>query len=158
MRALTNATRMMMTMHTLSSSCRWPALFISTLALSACAAHTTSPALSADQDMTHILSALDTTGAVRFPMVRDGSVLPAEMNRPVSWHWQGPLDQAVRLLAARAGYRTEIPAHTTTPVIRIDRDDTTLGRLFDEMAAASADVAGIEIDVPDHLVKVVWHA
>lgn len=157
MRALTNATRIMMTMPTLPS--RHHGVLLTTgLILSACAPHAPPPAPSVDQGMTHILSALDQTGAVRFPMVREGSVLPSEMNRPVSWHWEGPLDQGVRILAARAGYRTDIPSHTAPPVIRIDRDDTTLGGLFDELAAASASTARIEIDVPDHTIRILWHA
>lgn len=128
------------------------------LSISACAPRESEPQPTVDQGMAHILNSFDQVGAVRFPMVRAGSVLPAEMNRPMSWHWSGPVDRAVLLIANRLGYQAEIPAASAVPTVRIDREDTTIGGLLDEIAAASAGRAVIEVDVPNHTLRVIWHA
>lgn len=126
-------------------------------ALTACAPEP-PPVHPFDQDMNHILGALDQTGAVRFPMVREGSVLPAEMNRPVNWRWQGPLDEGVRLVAKEAGYQVDIPACSTFPTITIDQSNATLGSLLDEMASASSQAAVISVDVPHHAIRITCNA
>ena len=107
--------------------------------------------------MHHILMAFDRAGAVRFPLVRPGSVLPPEMGQPVSWYWDGPVDQAVRLLAKRLGYAIAIPPNPHPPLIAIDQDDTTMGALLDEVAAAADGQAEIDVDVLHHVIEVQWN-
>lgn len=131
-------------------------LMLSTLC--ACSRQGSLPVHTYDQDMNHIMSALDQIGAVRFPLVRAGSVLPAEMNRPVSWHWQGTLDKAVRLIADRIGYRFEIPPCSTPPIIVINQKATTFGDLLDEMATAASGRADIWVDIPNHVIRISWNA
>ncbi|WP_215767227.1 DotD/TraH family lipoprotein [Gluconobacter cerinus] len=126
--------------------------------LCACSEQTQPPVHPYDQNMNHILSALDQIGAVRFPLVRAGSVLPAEMNRPVRWQWQGPLDEGVRLIATQVGYQTDIPPCASPPIIEVDQKTTTLGRLLDEMAAASSGHADIWVDIPHHVIRISWNA
>ncbi|MBS1023070.1 DotD/TraH family lipoprotein [Gluconobacter kondonii] len=126
--------------------------------LCACSEQPRPPVRPFDQDMNHILSALDQIGALRFPLVRAGSVLPAEMNRPVSWHWQGPLDEGIRLIARRVGYETEIPPCPAPPIIAVDQQATTFGRLLDEMASASSGHADIWVDIPHHVIRITWNA
>jgi defect in organelle trafficking protein DotD len=110
------------------------------------------------QDMRQVLSALDAHAAVRFPMVRAGSVLPAEMKRPVDWHWTGPADEAVRIIAARVGYSAVVPSPSHGPIVSIDRDDAPISSLLDEIASAAGERMSIEVDVVSHIIRVVWNA
>ncbi|GBR41045.1 hypothetical protein AA3266_2738 [Gluconobacter kondonii NBRC 3266] len=80
------------------------------------------------------------------------------MNRPVSWHWQGPLDEGIRLIARRVGYETEIPPCPAPPIIAVDQQATTFGRLLDEMASASSGHADIWVDIPHHVIRITWNA
>lgn len=126
-------------------------------AVSSCAHQGTAAAPTASQEMHHILTAFDQVGAVRFPLVRQGSVLPPEMEKPVSWYWQGPVDQAVRIVADRVGYAVDIPPDPDPPVISISEENTTMAGLLDEMAAAATDQAEIDIDVQSHTIRVKWN-
>ena len=108
------------------------------------------------QGMAHVLAALDTAGSVRFPMVRSGSVLPAELERPMSWHWQGPLDRAVRIMATRLNYTAIVPPANKVPLVNIDRSNSTAAGLLDELAAASDEQARIDVDVIHHTIQITW--
>ncbi|GBR20221.1 hypothetical protein AA105894_2504 [Asaia spathodeae NBRC 105894] len=117
-----------------------------------------SPAEPIAQDMGHVLRGFDKIGAMRFPMVRDGSVLPAELQRPMSWVWRGPVDQAVKILAERIGYRTVIADKPDAPTVTFSVDHGTAATILDEMASGLENRASIMIDVPQHLIRVDWHA
>lgn len=126
--------------------------------LASCSAPPPPAAVPIAQDMGHVLRGFDGIGAVRFPMVRAGSVLPAELQRPMSWHWNGPADQAVRILAARIGYAADVIGHSPAPVVIFDIEGGTAASIVDEMAAALENRASIAVDVPHHLIRVDWHA
>lgn len=123
-----------------------------------CMTPPTPPAEPIAQDMGHVLRGLDTIGAMRFPMVRDGSVLPAELQRPMSWTWRGPVDQAVKILAERIGYGTVVADKPDVPPVAFSVDHGTAASILDEMASGLENRASITIDVPQHLIRVDWHA
>lgn len=139
-----------------------PCMVLATaLALTACGERSAAPQPTAPtmaQEMSGLLETMDGLGQIRFPMVRPGSVLPAEMNRPMSWHWSGSLDDAVRILARRVGYAAVTPAAAHTITVRVDDDHATAGRLFDHLAAAADPRAEIDIDVPLHTIRILCHA
>ncbi|GBQ91180.1 hypothetical protein AA0535_2230 [Asaia krungthepensis NRIC 0535] len=91
-------------------------------------------------------------------MVRAGSVLPGELQRPMSWHWNGPVDRAVQILAARIGYAADVAGRSTAPIVIFDIERGTAASILDEMAAALENRASIAVDVPHHLIRVDWHA
>lgn len=126
--------------------------------LAACSGRPAPAAAPIAQDMGHVLRDFDDIGAVRFPMVRTGSVLPSELQRPMSWHWDGPVDQAVRILAARIGYAADTVGQPVAPVLHFDIEHGTAASILDEMAAALETRASIAVDVPHHLIRVAWHA
>lgn len=129
-------------------------------ALTACGGHRTAapPATpTMAQEMSGLLETMDGLGQIRFPMARPGSVLPAEMNRPMSWHWSGRLDDGVRLLAGRVGYSVITPPAAHAITVRVDDDNTTAGRLFDHLAASADPRAEIDIDVPRHTIRIICH-
>ena len=136
-------------------------LLATALALAACSGHPAAPPPTTPttaQEMSGLLETMDGLGQIRFPMVRPGSVLPAEMNRPMSWHWSGPLDDAVSILARRVGYAAVTPAPAHAITVRVDDDNTTAGRLFDHLAAGADPRAEIDIDVPRHTIRIICHA
>ncbi|MBB2156614.1 DotD/TraH family lipoprotein [Gluconacetobacter diazotrophicus] len=105
------------------------------------------------QDMNLVLSALDAHAAVRFPMLRSGSVLPAEMNRPVDWHWSGHITDGVRLIATKVGYTAIVPERNDGPVVSIDRENVPIHSVLDELAAAAGTRMTIEVDIPSHVIR-----
>lgn len=126
--------------------------------LAACSASSPPPPVPIAQDMGHVLRGFDDIGAVRFPMVRAGSVLPSELQRPMSWHWNGPVDRAVRILASRIGYTADVVGQSTAPIVVFDIARGTAASILDDMAADLENRASIAVDVPHHLIRVDWHA
>lgn len=134
------------------------AALVTSLSLQACAPSPSDPPPPIDQQMEDVLTALDRTGMVRFPMVRPGSVLPAELERPFNWHWTGALEDGVKEIATRVGYRFLTSPSPPHPSIRIDRDQTSAAALLDALASASTAYATIDVDIRSHTIRVSWHA
>lgn len=112
------------------------------------------------QQMHHISLALEKAGHPSYPMARPGTVLPLELQRPASWHWKGPLTEAIAILGGEVGYVPSVPTRpsgTRDPIIAIDLDDVTLGDLIAEAADAGADSADITTDTEAHTIRIQWH-
>lgn len=137
----------------------FPAALLCTLAgvLAGCAPPPPAPVRGIAQDMTAVLHSMDQMGQVRFPMVRPGSVLPAELRRPMAWRWTGRLDTAVRLIGERVGYTVVTPLTPTSPLISIDEPDSTAAGLLDALAAAAEPEARIDVDLLSHTIRISWH-
>jgi len=75
----------------------------------------------------------------------------------MSWHWNGPVDRAVQILAARIGYAADIADRSAAPIVIFDIEHGTAATILDEMAAALENRASIAIDVPHHSIRVDWH-
>lgn len=86
--------------------------------------------------------------------------VPAELQRPMTWAWSGPLDAGVKVLADRVGYRLVVTASPgTAPVeVAVSRRDARLLDLFEALGTAAGTRATVIVD-PDHRqVEVRYHA
>lgn len=142
-------------MNSLSSFLRPTLMLLAPLL--ACSAPPRPQAPPLSQQMATLLGSMDRIGLVRFPLVRPGSVLPAEFNRPVSWHWSGTLEQGVSEIARQVGYRADVANTTSGPIIAISEDNATEATLLDELSAASNPTAEVDVDIPAHVIRIIRH-
>jgi defect-in-organelle-trafficking protein DotD len=94
------------------------------------------------------------------PIARnDNPVIPAELQKIVTFAWQGPLDGAVRQLAASIGYTVKIsdPHHRAVLAVGIDSGPKPIVELFRDLGTAAGDRATIELDPQHHRVEVRHH-
>ena len=85
--------------------------------------------------------------------------VPAELQRPVTWAWSGPLDAGAKALADRVGYRLVVTASPeTAPVdVAVSRRDARILDLFEALGNAAGTRATVIVD-PDHRqVEVRYH-
>ena len=86
--------------------------------------------------------------------------IPAELQRPVTWAWSGPLDAGVKALADHVGYRLVVTASSgTAPVnVAVNMQDVRILDLFEALGNAAGAQATVIVD-PDHRqVEVRHHA
>ncbi|WP_294532798.1 DotD/TraH family lipoprotein [uncultured Rhodoblastus sp.] len=87
------------------------------------------------------------------------TVVPGELDRQVSFQWNGSLDDAIRELAKLVGYAVEIKgASPFTPRVQVSIDPAPrrvydLFRMLGEQAGSQA---GVRLDSQHHLVEVVY--
>lgn len=91
-------------------------------------------------------------------MQRPGSVLPAEMNKPLRWVWTGPLDEGVRLIARTVGYSVLSNPISDSPIVSIHHASSTAGELLNQLAAAGNPDMEVDIDILHHSIRVYRHA
>ena len=87
-------------------------------------------------------------------------VAPAELQRLVSLAWSGPLDEGVKTLADRIGYRFVVTAPSRTGPVQVAVNMTNVPAIdllqaFGNAAGASATVM---VDPDRHQVEVQYHA
>ena len=86
--------------------------------------------------------------------------IPAELQRPVTWAWSGPLDAGVKALADHVGYRLVVTASPgAAPVnVAVNMQDARILDLFEALGNAAGAQATVIVD-PDHRqVEVRHHA
>ena len=89
----------------------------------------------------------------------DDPIVPAELQKIVTFAWQGPLDGAVRQLAASIDYTVRIsgPHHPAALSVGIDSGPKPIAELFRELGAAAGERATVELDPLHHRVEVTHH-
>jgi len=86
-------------------------------------------------------------------------VMPADLQRVVSFAWRGSLDQAVAKLAASVGYtfyRTA-PANAQPLDIAIRLKSVPAYQVFEALGAEAGARATVEVDPLHHQVEVIHH-
>jgi defect in organelle trafficking protein DotD len=86
-------------------------------------------------------------------------VMPADLQRVVSFAWRGPLDQAVAKLAASVGYtfyRTA-PVNAQPLDIAIRLKSVPAYQVFEALGAEAGARATVEVDPLHHQVEVIHH-
>lgn len=86
--------------------------------------------------------------------------VPAELQRPVTWAWSGPLDAGVKVLADRVGYRLVVTASPEAALIdvAVSQRNARILDLFEALGTAAGTRATVIVD-PDHRqVEVRYHA
>ena len=86
-------------------------------------------------------------------------VVAAELDRPVSFVWNGLLDDGVRTLADRVGYRMTVTAPNPSKPLSVAVNlfnDTALAA-FQALGNAAGASATVIVDPDHHLVEVDHH-
>lgn len=85
-------------------------------------------------------------------------VMQAELERPVSRAWSGPLDQGVKALADRIGYRfTSTGPHAVPVAVAVNMTNVPILDLFRAMGVAAGTSATVVLDPDQHQVEVQHH-
>ncbi len=86
-------------------------------------------------------------------------VTAAELERPVSLAWSGPIDQGVKALADCIGYQVAIsaPANPRPIQVAVDMTDVPILDLFEAMGTAAGTSATVVVDPDHHRVEVQHH-
>ena len=89
------------------------------------------------------------------------AVIPAELRRPATWSWSGPLDAGAKVLADRIGYRLVVTGQLTgaTPVsVAVAMQYARILDLFEALGTAAGTRATVIVDPDHHQVEVRHHA
>ncbi|MGI4802820.1 MAG: DotD/TraH family lipoprotein [Janthinobacterium lividum] len=86
-------------------------------------------------------------------------VMVAELERPVSLAWSGPIDQGVKALADRIGYRFySTGPHSGVPIaVGVNLTNVPILDLFRAMGDAAGTSATVVVDPDHHQVEVQHH-
>ena len=87
------------------------------------------------------------------------SVMPADLQRVVSFEWNGPLDQAVAKLSASIGYTfyTTAPANAAPLEVSIRMASVPAYQVFQSLGAEAGTRATVQVDPLHHQVQVIHH-
>ena len=131
-------------------------MLLAPIALAACH-HPPPPQLTLGQQMAILDAQANALAATRYPVRRPGSVLPAELERPVSWHWSGTLRDGLGEIARQIGYHLIMDDTGPGPVVAIHETTATEASLIDELSLAAGPRYHVDIDVPTHEIRVSRH-
>jgi defect-in-organelle-trafficking protein DotD len=86
-------------------------------------------------------------------------VMPADLQRLVSFEWSGPLDQAVAKLAASIGYTfyTTAPANAQPLDVAVQMSSVPVYQIFQTLGAEAGTRATVQVDPLHHQVQVIHH-
>ena len=106
-------------------------------------------------DMTRIGEAYPATYA---PAPDAGSVVPAELQKPVQFVWTGPLDAGVKKLADSIGYVVTIykPDNARPLPVAVNVSGQVLGA-FEALGNQAGTTATVAVDPLHHQVQVTHH-
>jgi defect in organelle trafficking protein DotD len=88
------------------------------------------------------------------------TVVPAELQKVVAFAWQGPLDGAVRKLAASVGYSVMVsaPPNGLPLAVGISTGAEQVFKIFHALGEAAGTNATVQLDPLHHRVEVIHHA
>jgi len=87
-------------------------------------------------------------------------VMPADLNRVVSFSWNGSLDQAVAKLALSIGYTFYVsaPQNAVPMDVSIEVNALPVYDILQMLGNDAGNRATVEVDPLNHQVEVVYHA
>lgn len=81
--------------------------------------------------------------------------VPAELQRPLTWRWSGPLDEGGRILARQLGYAFTAPdPGPALPRVHVDAKDTPALDILKAFGAQAGDRATVAVDPQQRIVEV----
>jgi defect-in-organelle-trafficking protein DotD len=94
------------------------------------------------------------------PLPAPTPVVPADLNRVVSFSWNGSLDQAVAKLALSIGYTYYVsaPQNELPMNVSINVNSLPVYDIFQMLGNDAGSRATVEVDPLNHQVEVVYHA
>jgi len=119
-----------------------------------------NPEEALQQSMQHVDAEMAELGR-RTPTVarQVQPVMPADLQRLVSFEWSGPLDQGVAKLAASIGYTfyTTAPANAQPLDVAIRMASVPAYQVFQTLGAEAGTRATVQVDPLHHQVQVIHH-
>lgn len=93
------------------------------------------------------------------PSPRSGAVVPEELQRPIGFAWNGPLDDGVRKVAAEVGYRVEVsgPPQPQPLAITVPNVTTTLIGALTTLGNQAGTAATVRVDPINRRIEVIHH-
>lgn len=87
-----------------------------------------------------------------------GPVVAAELQRPLTFAWAGPIDTGVKALADRIGYRLVVtaPENAVPVIVSVNMTDASALDLFKAIGNSAGTQATVIVD-PDHYQVQVQH-
>lgn len=106
-----------------------------------------------DAEMAELGQYQPTQVAASTPIVR------ADLQRTVSFSWNGPLDQGVAKLAQSVGYTFYVtaPPNVKPLLVNLAIGDVTAYRVFQALGEQAGTQATVEVDPLHHQVQVIHH-
>ncbi len=88
-----------------------------------------------------------------------GPVVAAELQRPLTFAWAGPIDTGVKALADRIGYRLVVtaPQNAVPVIVSVNMIDASALDLFQALGNAAGSQATVVVDPDHHQVQVQHH-
>lgn len=85
-------------------------------------------------------------------------VVPSELQRPLTWRFSGPMDEAARVMANHLGYAFTAPdAGPALPAVRIEARDMPALDVFRTIGMQAGDRATVAVDPQRRVVEVHRH-
>ena len=119
-----------------------------------------NPEEALQQSMQHVDAEMAELGRLSPTVARQVQpVMPADLQRVVSFEWSGPLDQAVAKLSASIGYTfyTTAPANAQPLDIAIRLSSVPAYQVFQTLGAEAGTRATVQVDPLHHQVQVIHH-
>jgi defect-in-organelle-trafficking protein DotD len=88
-----------------------------------------------------------------------GTVVAAELQRPLTFAWAGPIDTGVKALADRIGYRLVVtaPDNAVPVIVSVNMTDVSALDLFKAIGNSAGTQATVIVDPDHHQVQVQHH-
>ena len=112
------------------------------------------------QSMQHVDAEMAELGRLSPTVAREVQpVMPPDLQRVVSFEWNGPLDQAVAKLSASIGYSfyTTAPANAQPLEVSIRMSSVPAYQVFQSLGAEAGTRATVQVDPLHHQVQVIHH-
>jgi defect-in-organelle-trafficking protein DotD len=112
------------------------------------------------QSMQHVDAEMAELGRLSPTVARQVQpVMPSDLQRVVSFEWNGPLDQAVAKLSASIGYTfyTTAPANAAPLEVSIRMASVPAYQVFQSLGAEAGTRATVQVDPLHHQVQVIHH-
>ena len=107
-----------------------------------------------------VIAPLGSPPVVAFPPpTRSGAVVPEELQRPIGFAWNGPLDDGVRKVAAEVGYRVEVsgPPQPQPLAVAVPNVATTLIGALTTLGNQAGSAATVRVDPINRRIEVIHH-
>lgn len=119
-----------------------------------------NPEASLQRSIQHVEAEMGELGVMSSSVAQvSGPVLPEDLQRPVSFVWNGPLDAGVAKLAASIGYTfyTTGPASQQPLIVAIQISSVPVYQVFQSLGEEAGTRATVQLDPQHHSVQVIHH-
>jgi defect-in-organelle-trafficking protein DotD len=116
--------------------------------------------LALQSSLTKVRAAMgELDGIAVTPTVAQPAIVPGELNRPINFAWNGPLDQGVRKLADLVGYHMSVsaPQNGKPLVVSVQISNVTTLDAFRAIGKVAGNAATVVVDPQRQSVAVEHH-